>query len=209
MPSNRSSDPRAAEGQGLAAVAAVIARAPRKTLAAVLGIPVAAAAALFVMVPAEESGRKVEATVQGDGSVRTRHLAGHQYLKAYRDIAGVWTICDGDTKGVTARTVETQEGCDRRLEAQLIAHAEPLVRCVPGLRGRPDQAVASVSLAYNIGTAGFCRSSIARHFNAGRWREGCNGFLAWNKARVDGELRPVAGLSVRRQRERAICLRGV
>lgn len=177
---------------------------PRKTLAAVVGTPIAAAM-LYMIVPAEESGREVEASVQADGSVRVRHVSGNQHLAAYRDIVGVATICDGDTKNVRMGQRETPEGCRRRLEQQLIAHAEPIIRCVPSLRGRTNQVVASVSLAYNIGTGGFCRSTAARHFNAGRWRQGCDAFLAWNKAGG----RVVRGLALRRQRERALCLRGL
>lgn len=176
----------------------------KKTLAGVVG-SVAAAAALFVLVPAEESGRKVEATVQPDGTAVVRHVAGKQHLKAYLDIIHVPTICDGDTKDVKLGMTETPEGCARRLEAQLIAHAEPILRCVPALRGRTNQVVASVSLSYNIGAAGFCRSTAARHFNAGRWRQGCDAFLLWDKAGG----RRVRGLTLRRQRERAICLKGL
>ena len=120
---------------------------------------------------------------------------------------GVWTICDGDTKGVRPGMVETEAGCTARLERQLVAHATPVLACVPAL-GRPqrqNQLVASVSLAYNIGTAGFCRSTAARRFNAGDWRGGCDAFLMWNKAGG----REVRGLTLRRQRERALCLKGL
>jgi lysozyme len=156
-------------------------------LAGVVGA--VAAAGLFVSVPQDE---------------------GTEY-KAYRDIAGIWTICQGDTKNVRPGMVETREGCQRRLEQQLIAHAVPVMRCSPRLAepGRDNQRWAAVSLAYNIGPNAFCRSSAARHFNAGNWRAGCDAFLAWNKARVGGQLRPVRGLTLRRQREREICLRGL
>lgn len=178
--------------------------AKKKTLAAVIG-SVSAAAALFVMVPAEESGRKVEATAQNDGTVTVKHVSGNQHLKAYRDIVGVVTICDGDTKNVKMGQVATQAECTARLERQLIAHAEPIIKCVPGLKGRTNQVVASVSLAYNIGTAGFCKSSVARRFNAGQWKSGCDAFLMWNKAGG----RVIRGLDNRRKRERALCLQGL
>jgi lysozyme len=64
------------------------------------------------------------------------------------------------------RPSQTVEQCDARLEQQLIAHAKPVMQCVPGLKDRPNQLAASVSLAYNIGTAAFCRSTVARRFNA-------------------------------------------
>ncbi len=178
---------------------------PKSPLVALVGA--AAAAALAVMIPHDESGRTVEATVTDDGALMVEHKRGTQYLRAYADIVGVWTICDGDTNGVRPGMVETEEGCTARLERQLVAHAKPLLACVPGLgrKDRESQLVASVSLAYNIGTGGFCRSTAARRFNAGDWVGGCNAFLMWNKAGG----REVRGLTLRRQRERALCLKGL
>lgn len=178
---------------------------PKSPLVALVGIN--AAIALASLIPHDESGRKVEASVTDDGRLLVDHVRGPQYLRAYADIVGVWTICDGDTKGVRRGMVETEAGCTARLERQLVAHAKPVLACVPAL-GRPersDQLVASVSLAYNIGTSGFCRSTAARRFNAGHWREGCDAFLMWDKAGG----RKVRGLTLRRERERALCLKGL
>lgn len=130
--------------------------------------------------------------------------------KPYRDIVGIWTVCDGDTKNVVPGEVQTDEECDLRLERQLIAHARPVLQCVPQLKDRPNALAASASLAYNIGTGnprtlrgGFCGSLAARRFRAGDVRGGCNAFLNWNKAGG----RVVRGLTRRRSAERAICLR--
>jgi lysozyme len=60
-------------------------------------------------------------------------------------------------------------------------------------------------LTFNIGVRGYCTSSIARHFAAGRWREGCDRFLAFRYAGG----REIRGLLLRRQRERAQCLQGL
>ena len=171
-----------------------------------VGITASSAALLFSLVPKEESGRTVSATVQ-DGGVVVEHVAGPEHRTAYRDIVGVLTICDGDTSDVRAGQVATREECTDRLERQLMAHTAPVIRCVPELRNiqHESQLVASVSLAYNIGTAGFCRSTVARRFNAGQWRLGCDAFLMWNRAGG----REIRGLTLRRQRERAICLRGL
>jgi lysozyme len=178
---------------------------PKSPLVALVGA--SAAIALATMIPKDESGRKVEAAVTPQGELQVRHISGPEYRQAYADIVGVWTICDGDTKNVRPGMTETREGCTARLERQLVAHAKPIIACVPGLagQGRENQLVASVSLAYNIGTSGFCRSTIARRFNAGNWRGGCDAMLMWNKAGG----RPVRGLTLRRQRERALCLRGL
>lgn len=131
-------------------------------------------------------------------------------LAAYRDVAGIPTICFGDTKNVRMGMRETPEGCMRRLEAQLLAHAEPVMKCTPRLNepGRDLVRAAAVSLAYNIGVGAYCRSTVDKRFDAANWRGGCDAFLMWNKARVGGVLKPVRGLTLRRQRERAICLQG-
>lgn len=178
---------------------------PKSPLVVLVGS--AAAIALSTMIAHDESGRKVEASVTEAGELKVRHVSGPQYRAAYADIVGVWTICDGDTKGVRPGMIETEAGCTARLERQLVAHAAPVLKCVPALgrADRTDQLVASVSLAYNIGTTGFCRSTAARRFNAGDWRGGCDAFLMWDKAGG----RPVRGLTLRRQRERALCLKGL
>lgn len=181
---------------------------PTKPISALVALVGASAAiALATMIPKDESGRTVEATVTEAGELQVRHISGRQYLQAYADIVGVLTICDGDTQNVRRGMVETEEGCTKRLERQLVAHAEPVLRCVPAL-GRPErehQLVASVSLAYNIGTGGFCRSTAARRFNAGDWRGGCDAFLMWRFAGG----KEVRGLRLRRERERDLCLRGL
>ncbi len=176
---------------------------PKSALVALVGS--VAAVMLAQMIPHDESGRKTEATVAEDVSLQVRHISGKQYLGAYADLVGVWTICDGDTKNVRPGMVETEAGCQARLERQLVAHAKPILKCVPALRQHPNQLVASVSLAYNIGPSGFCGSTAARRFNAGDWRGGCDAFLRWNRAGG----RVVRGLVLRRKRERALCLKGL
>ena len=153
-----------------------------KTLVGVIG----AAAALIVapFVDGWESGGKPR-------------------LVAYQDIVRVWTICGGETLGVKRGMVETEAGCKLREEAALIRHAEPVLACTPVLRDRPYQLSAGISLAYNIGTAGYCKSTVARRFNARDWRGACDAFLMWNKA--GGQV--VRGLDRRRRAERDLCLK--
>jgi lysozyme len=156
--------------------------AKRKTLIGVIG----AAAALIVtpFVSGWESG-------------------GTPRLVAYQDIVKVWTICGGETLNVKPGMVETIDGCKAREEAALIRHAEPVLACTPILRSHPNQLSASISLAYNIGTSGYCKSTVARRFKAGDWRGACDAFLMWNKA--GGQV--VRGLDRRRRAERDLCLK--
>ena len=179
------------------------------TLAAVVG----AVAALFLLtsVPEEESGRTVAVTVAPDGSASVKPVAGKEYLTAYLDVAGVATLCDGLTKGVKLGQKETSEGCARRLEAELVAHAEGAMACSPGLRapGRDWQRAAAVSFAYNVGVGAWCGSTARKRLDAGNVAGACDALLAWDKARVGGVLRPVKGLTRRRNRERQVCLTGL
>ncbi len=181
--------------------------APGRALAAIVGPLVAAG--LFVSIPADESGRVVSAAPRADGSIAVRHVSGPQYLAAYRDIVGVWTVCDGLTRGVGAGTRETNAGCIIRLERELVEHATRIRACTPQLfaPGREQQLLASISLSYNIGWPSFCASTAAQRFSAGDWRGGCAAFAMWNKA--GRPLRIVPGLDNRRRREIAVCRKGL
>lgn len=183
-------------------------QARRKTLASVVGV--ATAMALLTQIPAEESGRKVAVTIAADGAATVRNISGPQYLRPYLDIVGVATACDGLTsyqgRKITKADHFTEAQCAAALEDELVVHAERVMACTPGLSltiPRRDMArFAAVSLAYNVGAAGYCRSTAARMFNAGRIRQGCDAILMWNKAGG----RVIAGLDARRRRERAKCL---
>lgn len=152
---------------------------PVKTLIGVIG---AAAAAILTPLVMQWEGRE---------------------NTAYKDIVGVWTICDGDTKDVKPEQVATDAECDARLERQLIAHAEPVLSCTPTLKDKPHALAAAASLAYNVGTAAYCKSTADRRFDAGDIKGGCDAFLAWRFAGG----KEVKGLLNRRTAERAICLK--
>lgn len=179
------------------------------TLAALVGIP--AAIALLIGVPKEESGRTVQVTMAADGTATVQHVAGKQYLAAYRDIAGIATACDGLTAGIRMGQTFTPAQCSAMLESELVRHAHGVMACTPGLAldkpGRDNVRAAAVSLAYNIGVGAWCGSTARKRIDAGNVRGACDAMLAWDKARVNGVLRPVAGLTARRQRERTLCLK--
>jgi len=155
-----------------------MASAKRKVgLAAVVGG--VAAAILYVVVPDFE------------GTVNV----------GYTDMVGIPTKCSGDTTDVVIGRRYTDAECRASLETQLIAHAAPVLDCVPQLAGHPYQIAASVSLAYNIGVEAFCRSTAAARFRAGDWRGACRAIEMWNTAGG----RVVPGLVRRRAEERALC----
>jgi lysozyme len=155
----------------------------KKTLAGVVGI--AAAALLITIVPDYEG----------------------EFLNTYKCPAGVDTVCYGETDPAFAKPGAhySKLECLKMLEASLIKYAEPVLRCTPGLEGHPPQLAAAVSLAYNIGIDGYCKSTVARRFNAGDWPGACAAFEMWN--RVGGTV--LLGLVRRRADERRLCETGL
>ncbi len=121
----------------------------------------------------------------------------------YQDIVRVWTVCYGETRVEMRRYSDAE--CEDMLANGLADFAEPVLRRNPELKGHDAQLIAATSLAYNIGVRAYERSTVARRFSAGDWRGACDAFMAWNKAGG----REVAGLTKRRAKERAICLRGL
>lgn len=76
----------------------------------------------------------------------------------------VWTICDGDTTGVTPGMRETPQGCDKRLMAKMEKnYRPPLAACIPAWDGRPlSWRGMMISLSWNIGPDKVCDSTAAR-----------------------------------------------
>jgi lysozyme len=129
-------------------------------------------------------------------------------LLAYPDPAtkgAPYTVCAGETKGIRKGMRFTRAECDAMLVRRLEEFAAGVERCVPSAMDMPvERYAAHVSLAWNIGVGGYCKSSIARLQNAGNTIAACDKFLLYNKAAG----REMAGLTKRRQQERAMCVRG-
>lgn len=119
----------------------------------------------------------------------------------YNDIVGVKTVCVGETH-VVMRRYTTPECLAMLNKALTSKYAADVARCTPIIADKPYLFAASISLAYNIGTNAYCRSTVARRFNAGDFVGACNGFLAWSYA--GGKQIP--GLLNRRRDERRLCL---
>lgn len=114
-----------------------------------------------------------------------------------------WTVCYGHTEGVKPGDRHTLDECKALLVKDLETYANGVEKCVR-VPLSDERYVAYVSLAYNIGVGGFCKSSVARFANEGRARASCDAMLKFNRAA--GVVFP--GLTRRRQAERELCLRG-
>jgi lysozyme len=61
---------------------------------------------------------------------------------------------------------------------------------------------AYLSLTYNIGEGAFCRSTLVRLLNQQRYDEACKQILRWDNF----QGRPLRGLTIRREKEYAMCM---
>lgn len=128
-------------------------------------------------------------------------------LTAYLCPAGVWTIGYGHTKDVRQGQVITEARADELLDKDL-DWAEACVE-----KNAPDananEHAAMVSLVFNIGAAGFEKSTVLRLFKKGDKAGAARAFRMWNKATVGGKLTELPGLTRRRLAEESLFLKPV
>jgi len=112
-----------------------------------------------------------------------------------------WTICYGHTGHVTPGEHDSLAQCKALLLADMSNADTAIEKCIH-VPMSDSREVAVLSLAYNIGAAGVCKSSIVRDLNAGNDAAACDDFLKYNRAA--GFV--MAGLTRRREEERSLCL---
>ena len=119
----------------------------------------------------------------------------------YLDIVGVATACTGHTgEGVVAGKRYTPEQCREWLESDIGIAVEGVDACIT----RPMKSyewASFASLAFNVGVPTFCRSSVARLFNAGDAAGACKAIGLY----VYAGGRKVQGLINRREAEIELC----
>jgi len=125
----------------------------------------------------------------------------------YKDIAGVATVCYGETRVPMRRYTDAE--CTEMLEEAVSEFAAPVLKATPTLEGKPYALAAATSLAYNIGLGSYSGSTARKRFLKGDIRGGCSALRFWDKARVNGRLQTVKGLANRRAAEYSVCVKDV
>jgi lysozyme len=122
-------------------------------------------------------------------------------VNAYLDPIGIPTVCFGHIEGVKLGHKYTKKECEEMLHDDLPKYEADVLRCIR-VPMHDSRHAAILSFTYNVGGAALCKSSVARHLNAGRVREGCDALLLYKMA--GGRVLP--GLERRRKEERRLCL---
>jgi lysozyme len=134
-------------------------------------------------------------------------------LKAYQDSAGIWTIGYGSIFNYDQnRQVQQGDEIDDQTALTWLRHEISTKRSeIKKLVKVPvtvNQLDSLTSFAYNIGINAFKTSTLLNLLNAGKDKNTvANQFLRWNKARVNGKLVEIKGLTNRRILEKELFLK--
>lgn len=125
--------------------------------------------------------------------------------RAYLCPAGVLTIGYGSTGSHVKRGMQITEVQALALLDQDLDRFENAVRQLAP-KATQNQFDALVSFAFNCGVTNLKNSSLLAAHNKGDFSLAARNFAKWNKARVAGVLKPLAGLTRRRSAEAALYL---
>ena len=128
-------------------------------------------------------------------------------LKAYDDGVGVWTIGFGTTIYPNGIRVKKGDTCTEAQAKAYMAHDlkkfESAVNNAVTVPINQNQFDALVSLAYNIGTGAFSKSTLVKKLNAGDIRGAADQFDVW----VNAGGKRMQGLANRRAKEKEVFLK--
>jgi lysozyme len=124
-------------------------------------------------------------------------------VRAYRCPAGKWTIGWGHCKAVKSGMRATTAECEQFLQDDL-DEAGSAVRRHVNVPLSQYQFDALASFVFNLGEGNFRSSTLLKKLNKGEYDEVPEQIMRWNKARVDGVLTALRGLTRRRTAEAAL-----
>lgn len=97
---------------------------------------------------------------------------------AYKDSAGVWTVCYGDTANVNAGTKATPQECMERLKRSIDKHSVAVTDLPEDIS--LVALLGAMDMTYNVGVAGFRNSAAKRYLMNGLdYRKAGQAVLRW------------------------------
>ena len=124
---------------------------------------------------------------------------------AYLDVVNIPTIGWGNTfyeDGTKVKLGDQISKTDALKLLEVVANRDFANKIFPSIKVKVTQSQfdAMVSLAYNIGTGAFLKSTLLKKVNAGDFIGASEEFLKWNKSGG----KEVLGLTKRREREKQL-----
>lgn len=135
-------------------------------------------------------------------------------LKAYKDIAGVWTIGYGSTRYENGKSILPGDKLSDVNKAELLllntlkTYVDAVNKSVKVILNI-NQFDALVSLTYNVGVGVMRKSTLITKLNLGKYHGAADQFLVWNKITdpKTGTKVISSTLTKRREKERALFLK--
>jgi lysozyme len=141
--------------------------------------------------------------------------AGRELVKSFEGLRLDSYICAGGVRtiGWGSTGPHVKEGMTISLEeaetllSTDLSRFERGVEAIVGLHPtNQDQFSAFVSFTFNLGLHALLKSTLLKRHKARDYQAAADQFREWNKARVNGQLVPLAGLTARREAERKLYL---
>lgn len=100
----------------------------------------------------------------------------------YKDSVGINTIGFGTTVGVKPGQEITVERALVKLGTNVTEKEQAMKKCLGDVPLYQHEWDAYVSLSYNIGTGGFCSSTLVKKLKVKDYPGACKEILRWNRA---------------------------
>lgn len=132
-------------------------------------------------------------------------------LKPYKDVAGLRTIGVGH---LIRPDENFPDGTEITLDVALELLAADVKKCELAISKTISASLgqehfdALVSFGFNCGTGVYSTSTACKALNDGDIDGFCDGLMMWNKAKVNGIMKVVPGLTARRRAECQLFLSG-